>query len=565
MLAGRMMDFPLTLTHFLDRARTFFPRAEIVSRLPCKTIVRQSYGDLARRADRLAGALTKLGVKPGDRVATLCWNHARHLELYFAVPCMGAVLHTLNLRLHPSEIGYIATHAEDKVLVVDRSLLPLYQAFAGAARTVERLIVIDDIGPNPPALPPNVGKIPEVPGNALDYEALLDGAPERFEWPSLDEKAAAMICYTSGTTGNPKGVVYSHRSTVLHTLAICMADTIAVSERDTLLPVVPMFHANAWGLPYAGVAAGSKLVFPGPHLDPTSLLELMQNEKVTVAAGVPTIWLGILALLDQDPEKWDLSSMRAMTIGGSAAPPSMIEGFEKRHGLHVIHAWGMTETSPVGTLARVKRELAGESDEARMAARASQGYALPFVEQRHVGEDGQRLPWDGATMGELEVRGPWVASAYFGGDGADRFTKDGWFKTGDVVTIDAHGYVRITDRSKDVIKSGGEWISSVSLENALMAHPAILEAAVFAGHSQKWGERPLAAIVFKEGQEATPAELTAHLAGRFAKFWLPDAYIVKKQIPRTSTGKFLKTKLREEHGAHLEAGRATPPAAPEER
>jgi fatty-acyl-CoA synthase len=540
MLAGRMMDFPLTLTHLLERAKTLFGRSEIVSRMPDKSIHRTTYADFHRRASKLAGALARLGAKPGDRVASLCWNHYRHLELYFAAPCSGAVIHTLNLRLHPSEIGYIAQHAEDRFVFVDRSLLPLYAKVAEHVRSFERLIVIDDGAPNP------------IPGHALDYETLIANEPDTFPWPALDENSAAMICYTSGTTGNPKGVVYSHRSTTLHTLVACTADALAVSEADAIFPVVPMFHAAAWGLPFAAVSAGSKLVFPGPHLDPPSLLDLMAAEKVTVAGGVPTIWIGILALLDQDPKRWDLSSMRSMVIGGSAAPPAMIDGFAKRHGLGVTHAWGMTETNPLATLARLKRHLATADDETKLAVRASQGYPVPFVEQRHAAEDGTLLPWDGETMGELEVRGPWVAASYFGSEGPDRFTKDGWFKTGDVVTIDRDGYIRITDRSKDVIKSGGEWISSVALENALMAHPSVLEAAVFAARHPKWAERPLAAVVFKEGKSATKDELTAHLAGRFAKFWLPDDYVFPKQIPRTSTGKFLKTKLREEFGDHLE-------------
>jgi fatty-acyl-CoA synthase len=541
MLSGRMMDFPLTVTHILERARTLFPRAEVVSRRTDRSLARLSYADFHRRVSRLANALAKLGVRPGDRIATLAWNHARHLELYFAVPAFGAVLHTLNLRLHPSEIAYIANHAEDRFVFVDRSLLPLYQAVAQNARTLEKVVVFDEVVPN--AAP--------VPGNALDYEELLAAESDAYAFPTLDERSAAMICYTSGTTGNPKGVVYSHRSTVLHSLAACMADTLGVSESDTVLPVVPMFHANAWGMPYSAVLAGSKLVFPGPHLDPPSLLELMAAEKVTVAGGVPTIWLGILALLDQNPKKWDLSAMRTMVIGGSAAPPSLIDGYKKRHGLEVTHAWGMTELNPMGTLARVKRHLRGD-DEAELAFRATQGYPVPFVEQRHTSEDGRVLPWDGETMGELEVRGPWVASSYLGNEGESRFTADGWFKTGDVVTIDAEGYLRITDRSKDVIKSGGEWISSVALENALMSHPAVLEAAVFAARHPRWAERPVAAVVFKEGQSATKEQLTAHIEGRFAKFWLPDDYVFVQQIPRTSTGKFLKTKLRDDYGDHLE-------------
>jgi fatty-acyl-CoA synthase len=532
-----MMDFPLTLTHFLERARTFHGRSEIVSRRPDRSLHRYTYADFYRRACRLAGALRRLGVKPGDRVASLCWNHHEHLELYFAVPAMGAVLHTLNLRLHPNDLGYIARHAEDRVLVVDRSLLPLFEKFAGVVPSLERVIVIPDDGPTP--------------DGRLDYEQLLAAESDSFDFPTLDERAGAMLCYTSGTTGNPKGVLYSHRSTVLHTLVSCMGDLLGLREADVVLPVVPMFHAAAWGLPFDALATGAKIVFPGPHLDPTSLLDLMAQERVSLAGGVPTIWLGILALLDQAPRKWDLSAMRTMVIGGSAAPPALIDGFLKRHGLVVTHAWGMSEMNPIGTLARLKRHHAEVDDAAKLALRATQGFAVPFVEQRHVSDTGQVLPWNGATMGELEVRGPWVAASYYGDEGKDRFTQDGWFKTGDVVTIDAEGYLRITDRSKDVIKSGGEWISSVALENALMAHPAVLEAAVFAGRDAKWGERPLAAVVLKPGQQASPQELAAHLEKQFVSWWLPEAYLFMAQIPRTSTGKFLKTKLREEHGDHL--------------
>jgi fatty-acyl-CoA synthase len=537
MLTGRMMDFPLTLTHFLERARTYFGRSEIVSRLPDKSLHRYTYADFYRRTCRLAHALTRLGVKPGDRVASLCWNHSRHLELYFGVPSMGAVLHTLNLRLHPNDLAYIARHAEDGVIVVDRSLLPLLEKFIASVPSVQHVIVVPDDGP--------------APEGRLDYETLLAAEPDSFSWPALDERSAAMLCYTSGTTGNPKGVLYSHRSTVLHALAEAMNDSFGVSESDTILPVVPMFHAAAWGLPYSAVLAGSKVVFPGPHLDPQSIVDLMASERVSIAAGVPTIWLGILALLDQEPKRWDLRSVRTMVIGGAAAPPAMIDGFLHRHGLVVTHAWGMTELNPLGTLARPRRHHESLPQPERLAIRATQGYAVPFVEVRHVSDAGQVLPWDGETMGELEVRGPWVASSYYGGEGPDRFTSDGWFKTGDVVTLDADGYVRITDRSKDVIKSGGEWISSVALENALMAHPAVLEAAVFAAKDPKWDERPLAAVVFKPGQSASKADLAAHLEQHFAKWWLPDDYVFVPQIPRTSTGKFLKTKLREEYGEHL--------------
>jgi len=447
-------------------------------------------------------------------------------------------VHTLNLRLHPTEIGYIARHAEDTVVLVDRSLLPLFEQFREAVPSIRHVVVMPDSGPTAPG--------------QLDYEALIAPEPTDFDWPKLDENAAAQICYTSGTTGNPKGVVYSHRSSVLHAMAICTADGGAISQRDTVMPVVPMFHANAWGLPHACALAGASLVFPGPKLDPESLLDLMSNEKVTCAAGVPTIWLGILALLDAHPKKWHLSRLRQMLIGGAAAPAAMIEGFQKRHNLTVTHAWGMTETNPVGSMAHVKAALTDRPEQEQLHMRASQGYAMPFVDVRHVDDAGKLLPWDGESMGELEVRGPWVAASYFGDEGHDRWSKDGWFKTGDVVTIDREGYLRITDRSKDVIKSGGEWISSVALENAIMGHPAVLEAAVFAGRHPKWDERPIAAVVVKKGMQVTEDELRAHLEGKFAKFWMPDAYVFVEQIPRTSTGKFLKTKLRESYGGLLE-------------
>jgi fatty-acyl-CoA synthase len=528
MMSGRMMDFPLTLTHILERARRYYPRTEVVSRGPDGSVTRSA---------KLAHALERLGVRRGDRVATFAWNNHRHLEAYFAVPMMGAVVHTLNVRLHPTELTYIARHAEDSVVLVDRSLLPLLDQFVSSVPSVRHVVVMPDDGPTP--------------SGKLDYEALLAPESSEYPWPRLDENAACTICYTSGTTGNPKGVVYSHRSSVLHAIVSTLDDANAVSSRDTVLPVVPMFHANAWGLAHSCPLVGAKLVLPGPKLDPQSVLDLMASEKVTYAAGVPTVWLGILALLDASPAKWDLSSMKHMLIGGSAAPPSLIEGFDKRHGLTVIHGWGMTETNPLGSVARVKVHLRDRTPEEQLGYRASQGCAVPFVETRHVADDGHVLPWDGETMGELEVRGPWVASSYFGDEGKDRWTSDGWFKTGDVVTIDPEGYLHICDRSKDVIKSGGEWISSVGLENALMSHPSVLEAAVFAGRHPKWDERPIAAIVAKPGMKPTEEELTRHLEGKFAKFWLPDAFVFLSQIPRTSTGKFLKIKLRELYGGML--------------
>jgi fatty-acyl-CoA synthase len=530
-----MMDFPLTLTHLLERAHRYFPRREIVSRSGDGTLRRQTWSDTYRRGSQLAHALVRLGVKPGDRVATLAWNHARHLEAYYAVPMMGAVVHTLNLRLHPTELSYIARHAEDSVVLVDRSLLPLLEQFVSNVPTVRHVIVIADDGTTPE------GK--------TDYDQLIAPEATEYPWPRLDENTAATICYTSGTTGNPKGVVYSHRSSVLHAATLCMTDTHGICGSDTVMPVVPMFHANAWGTPHAAALVGAKLVFPGPKLDPESLLDLIVNERVTTTAGVPTIWIGMLALLDAHPKKWDLSSLRQMTVGGAAAPPALIEGFD-RHGVPLTHAWGMTELNPVGTMARVKPDLRAGGQEL-LSLRASQGFAVPFVETRHVDENERVLPWDGETMGELECRGPWVSSSYLGDEGKDRWTADGWFKTGDIVTIDPEGYVRICDRSKDVIKSGGEWISSVALENALMAHPAVLEAAVFAGRHPKWDERPIAAVVVKKGKQATEDDLRTHLDGKFPKFWMPDAFVFVDLIPRTSTGKFLKTKLRATYGEML--------------
>jgi fatty-acyl-CoA synthase len=529
-----MMDFPLTLTHLLERAHRYFARTEIVSRAADGTLHRYTWGDAYARAGRLAHALERLGVRPGDKVATLAWNHYRHLEAYFAVPMMGAVVHTLNLRLHPSELTFIARHAEDSVILVDRSLLPLLNQFVSNVPTVRHVVVIPDDGPTA--------------RGQLDYEELLAAERPEYDWPRLDENSAAGICYTSGTTGNPKGVVYSHRSSVLHAIVAATMDANGIAAHDTVMPAVPMFHANAWGIPHSCALVGAKLVFPGPRLEPELLLDLMAKEKATWSAGVPTIWLGILALLDSTPKKWDLSRLREVVIGGSAAPPALIDGLQRRHGLNVVHAWGMTETNPLGTMARLKPQLEATSDGERLATRASQGYAIPFVETRHVADDGRVLPWDGETMGELEVRGPWVAASYLGDEGKDRWTKDGWFKTGDVVTIDAEGYLRICDRSKDLIKSGGEWISSVALENALMSHPSVLEAAVFAGRHPKWDERPIAAIVAKLDMKVTEADLVKHLEGKFAKFWMPDAYVFVSQIPRTSTGKFLKAKLRELHG-----------------
>jgi fatty-acyl-CoA synthase len=521
-MKGQIMDYELNVSAILRRAESLFGRREIVTRLPDKSFHRYTYADFAQRARRLASALLELGLKDGDRVATLCWNHYQHLEVYFGVPISGNVVHTLNLRLSPGDLAYIANHAGDKALIVDESLLPLYEAFKDQV-SFEHVI---KIGP--------------------EYEELLDSGDPGWDYPDIEENQAAVMCYTSGTTGMPKGVLYSHRAIAVHSLASTQAGTLGISEQDTVLPVVPMFHANAWGFPFTCTLVGAKQVFPGPHLDPESLLDAFERERVTVTGGVPTIWMGILQLLDAEPKRFDLSNLRSMIVGGSAAPRAMIEGFERRHGLHVTHAWGMTEMAPLGTVSELTSALADAPEDVQFAYRAKQGTPAPFVEIRAVNDDGI-VPWDGKTMGELEVRGVWIASGYYEDDSqADRWTEDGWFKTGDIVTIEEGGYIEIQDRSKDVIKSGGEWVSSVALENAIMGHPAVAEAAVIAVPDEKWAERPLAVVVFKEGQSATPDELREHIAPQFAKWQLPDRFEVVDEIPKTAVGKFRKTALREQ-------------------
>ena len=522
---GLMMDFQLTLPHMLRRVETYYGDNAVVTRLPDKTFHRTTWGATAARSRQLAAALSKLGLERGDRVGTLCWNHHQHLEAYFGIPCGGFVLHTLNLRLHPNDLAYIADHAADRAVIVDRSLLPLLESFKDRTK-IEHVFVVED-----------------------SYEELLATAsPDDWRDPELDENEAAAMCYTSGTTGLPKGVLYSHRSTVLHSLGVAAGNPmgLGISERDVILPVVPMFHANAWGYPYLAAALGSSLVFPGPHLDPESLLDDFVQEGVTWTAGVPTIWMGILAMLDANPGKWDLSRMKGMLVGGSAAPRAMIAGFKQRHGMTVVHGWGMTETSPVASTAQLLGDLADADEDTQFDFVAMQGIPLPFVEVRaRIGDD--EIPWDGETMGELEVRGPWVAAGYYDTpEQADRWTDDGWFRTGDIVSIHPRGFIQIKDRSKDVIKSGGEWISSVDLENALMAHPAVAEAAVIAVPDAKWAERPLAVVVLREGQTATADELRDFLAPQFAKWWLPERFEFVAEIPKTSVGKFRKTALRDQ-------------------
>ncbi len=532
MLEGLTQDYQLTLPAILRRAETLYGYREIVTRRPDKTFHRYSYADFVLRAKKLAVALEGLGVEDGGRVGTLSANSYQHLEAYFGVPCSGLVLHTINPRLHRDDLAYIANHAEDRVLLVDESLLPVLESFRENAN-FEHIVVFD------------YGK-ETLPDWAISYEELLAGADEgAFSYPKFDERRAAAMCYTSGTTGRPKGALYSHRSTVLHSMMAAMGNTFSLSEPDTVLPVVPMFHVNAWGLPFASTLVGARQVMPGPHLDAESLIEDYEQERVTFTAGVPTVFLGLLHKLDEEPGKHDLSSLRSLVIGGSAVPKGVIRGFKDRHGLDVVHAWGMTEMSPIGAVANVTSDIAELPEEERLDKKAKQGYPVPFVEIRARGDEGF-VPWDGETMGELEVRGPWVARAYFGTEeGAEKFTDDGWFRTGDIVTIDEKGFIEIQDRDKDLVKSGGEWISSVALENALMAHPAVAQAAVIAINDEKWDERPLAVVVLKEGEGATEDDLREHLAGDFAKFWLPDAYEFVDELPMTATGKFKKLELRD--------------------
>jgi fatty-acyl-CoA synthase len=526
MLEGLVQhDHPLTLQHLLDRMRRVYGDSEVVT-LTDDGKERATYAEVAGRVDRLARALDSLGVKQGDRVATFAWNTQRHLELYMAVPCMGAVLHMVNIRLFPEQLVYVVNHAEDKVLFVDDSLAGPLSKIAGKFESVEHYVVMGDAGAGS-----------DLPGEVHSYEELISAQDEGFDYPELDDRMAAGLCYTSGTTGNPKGVLYSHRSNVLHSLATCMGDAMAVSSSDRVLPVVPMFHVNAWGIPYACALTGADLVMPNRFLQGEPLAKLIESEKVTVAAGVPTIWLDLLRYADEN--KPDLSSLRMVPCGGAAVPQSLMQAFEERHDVRVIQAWGMTETSPLGAVALPPPEC---GDEEHWEYRSKSGRIMPLVEARLMGDDGE-VPWDGESTGELQVRGPWIASEYYNDDSSDKFD-DGWLKTGDIASIDQQGFMKISDRSKDVIKSGGEWISSVELEGHLMAHDAVAEAAVIARPDEKWSERPLACVVLEEGKEASPEELREHLEPKVAKWWLPDAFAFIDEVPKTSVGKFDKKVLR---------------------
>ena len=537
-MIATMMDVPLSLNHLLERAGKLFPGNQIVSRLPDKSLRRYSYGEYYRRTRALASALQQLGLKKGERVATLCWNHHAHLEAYFGIPAAGGVMHTLNLRLAAEEIGWIAGNAKDRFLIVDDILLPLYQQFA-PLHAFEKVIVFPFSGA-------------PVPQGFVDYERLLAGAdPDGFAYADHAETDPVSMCYTSGTTGRAKGVVYSHRSTVLHTLVASLGDYVGLRGSDVVLPVTPMFHANSWGVPYAAVMTGAKLVFPGPHLHPEDLLDLMQLEPPTLSLGVPTIWMSLIQLyeraLTEQPGRWAMPKGMRSLVGGAAVPEALIRAFD-RHGVWLLQGWGMTETSPVASVSYPRHELKNASMDERYRRAAMAGVPVPLVDFRIRTEDGQDAPWDGKTMGEVQVRGPYITGSYHEVPVAeDKFTADGWLRTGDVATMDELAFVRITDRTKDLIKSGGEWISSVDLENALMAHPAVAEAAVIAIPDDKWSERPLACIALKPGQAADAQVLNAHLlAHGFAKWQLPDRYETIAAVPRTSTGKFWKLKLREQ-------------------
>ncbi|PYU26637.1 MAG: long-chain fatty acid--CoA ligase [Acidobacteria bacterium] len=533
-MKNTMMDFQLTLAPMLERAGTLYPTVQIVSRMPDRSLYRCTYADLVTRVRTLARALIAAGLQRGERVATLMWNHSVHLETYFGVPLAGGVIHTLNLRLPAQQLALIANHAGDRFLVVDEILLPAFQRFISDA-PFERVFVH------------RTGSGPF--DRYEDYEALLKTAPDDCALPQLNEYDAAAMCYTSGTTGDPKGVVYSHRALVLHSMALAMADSLAFSHNDSVMPVVPMFHANAWGFPYVATMVGAKQVLPGPYLDAESLLDLCQREQVTLATGVPTVWMAVCAELDKNPRHWRVAPGLRLAVGGSAPAESLIRRFDA-HNIRLIHAWGMTESTPIASICRLRPSLGEMSEDEQYALRSTQGTPVPFMEARVISRTGP-VPWDGKTMGEVQLRGPWVASSYFNmPELGDKWTPDGWLRTGDVVTVNEHGYLHIVDRTKDLIKSGGEWISSVDLENAIVGYAGVKEAAVIAVPHPKWDERPIAVIVAGE-PKPKPEELNDFLAKRFAKWQLPDAYIFVEELPHTSTGKLLKSALRDRYRDYL--------------
>ena len=541
-MRGLMQDRPLLLSTLMTHASVNHADTEVVSRESDGSIVRSTYRATAARIGQLANALRGLGLAPGDRVGTLAWNTHRHLELYFGTSGCGFVCHTINPRLYVEQIVYIVNHAADRVVFFDGGFLDLVRRIAPQCPRVERWVCMAP----PEAVPTGQGS-PSVDC----YEAMLSGESPEFAWPQLDEHTAAALCYTSGTTGEPKGVLYSHRSSVVHALSLALPDSLCLSARDVMMPAASMFHVNAWGTPYAAVLTGATLVLPGQQLDPDNLHRLIESEAVTHSVGVPTIWLGLLQYLEQSGKT--LSTLRRVLVGGSACPPALIAAYAERYGVEIVHAWGMSETSPIVTINQPKRKHAGLAGPERDHLRAAQGRVAAGLELKTVGADGQELPRDGTTTGDLMVRGWWVASRYFSRD-EPILDAEGWFHTGDVATIDPDGFMRITDRSKDVIKSGGEWISSIELENLAVAHPSVAEAAVIGVRHPKWDERPLLIVRLKEGRALTRAEMTAFLTGKVAKWWLPDDMVVVDDIPHTATGKILKRQLREDFRGHVLPG-----------
>ena len=537
-MLGLMQDQPLLISTLIDFAERNHREAQVVSRRVEGDLHRTTYADVAKRSRQVANALDSLGLAFSDRVATLAWNGYRHLELYFGITGSGRVVHTVNPRLLPEQIAWIANHAEDQVMCFDMTFLPIVKAIWAKCSTVKHWIALCDAD----KLPADTG----IPG-LQSYEGWIGAEPTTYTWPQFDERSAAALCYTSGTTGNPKGALYSHRSTLLHAFAGALPDSLGLSARDTILPVVPMFHVNAWGLPYAAAMTGAKLVFPGAALDGKSVYDLIEGEQVTMAAGVPTVWLGLLNHTALHGLKF--STMRRTVIGGSACPPAMIKTFHDDYKVSVLHAWGMTEMSPIGTVCNLKLHQLQLGTDAQLAIMAKQGRAVFGVEMKIVDGDGAELPWDGQASGDLLVKGPWIISNYFKGEGGDPL-QNGWFPTGDVASIDADGFLQITDRSKDVIKSGGEWISSIDVENIAMAHPAVAMAACIAVPHPKWDERPLLVVMKKPGAQASAADILAHFDGRIAKWQIPDDVVFIDSIPLGATGKIQKNKLREQFKAH---------------
>jgi len=534
-MKGLIMDYPLTLTQFFERSRKLFHRKTMATRVPGVGLQRYTYADYAERVCRLSAALAGLGLKKGDRVGTFAWNSHRHMEVYFAAPLMGMVLHTVNIRLSAQDLTYIINHAEDQVIIVDASLWHLLEPIRKDLESVKHVIVMKDA---PTA---------EIPAGALDYEALLADARPVETWPTLNETDAAGMCYTSGTTGHPKGVLYTHRGIYLHCFGSSTVDVLGICERDVILHIVPMFHANAWCVPFAGVMNGSTQIFGGPNPQPRDIIEIVHQERVTLVGAVPTVWIAIQAILEKEPQ-WDISSIRCIPIGGSAAPKTLIELFDKKYGAYMLHAWGMTEMSPLGSVCRPRSYTDSLPEEERYNIRAKQGAVVAGVDMRIVDEIGAVQPWDGKSVGEIQVRGPWITSGYYNNpSGAAQFTEDGWFRTGDVAAIDPEGYIQITDRTKDLIKSGGEWISSVDMETTIMGHPKVLEAAVIAVPHPQWQERPLACVVAKPEfkDQLTESEILDYLKPLVAKWWLPDEVRFIDAVPKTSVGKFDKKVLRE--------------------